>query len=192
MRRRLTFLICVVAIGVVGVAAPAFADSGGGGHSPSVQFSSTGSGTYTSGGTPGCQFGGQCTATSQGTTVVTAGSTTFPATFSASTTVDYSKVVFPSPTTYCAPASGTVTITSTAKATDQIFKTEQGTVCAGTGTGASHTFSGTYVITGGSGQFAGATGSGTAASQDNGGATITSATENGTISYRGAKSHGQG
>lgn len=195
--KRLTYLIGLVAVGVLVTTGPALAGPSGSGSGPSVQFSSTGSGNYTGGGPPGCQFGGQCTETSQGTATVTAGSTTFSATFTASTTVDYSQAQL-SGTSYCAPASGTVTITSVTNSSDQIFKTEQGTVCAGTQAGAPHTFTGTYVITGGSGQFAGASGSGTATSVDNGGATITSATENGRIKYPGAEAdvtgdaHGQG
>lgn len=162
--------------------------SGGKGHV--VQFQATGtSGTESTdpNSKPGCQFGGQCIVDSKGTATVTAGSYTFPATYSSTLTIDYSKVTFPTPTSFCAPASGTVTLTSTVHASDQIFKSEQGQVCGGTAPGAPHTFSGTYIITGGSGRFARASGSGTVTVTDNGTGTISSSDEKGTIRYKGAR-----
>jgi hypothetical protein len=178
----------------------ASADNGHGGGN-TVNFSASGvgngqesSGTHSTlgpGGVP-CQFGGTCEVITTGQADVTAGNYNFPATYRSDLFIDYSQVTFPTPTTFCAPASGTVTLTSNTDSKDQIFKTEQGQVCGGTGTGATHTFSGTYQITGGSGRFQGATGSGTVQSADNGQGQVTSSQESGTISYPGAKGGGEG
>ncbi len=167
----------------------AYADDEGGGHggkANKVTFVSNGTGKETSGGAPGCQFSGQCTVQSSGTAVVAAGSYVFPAAFTSSLTIDYGRAVV-TPTNYCAPASGTVTLTSALTPADSIHKTESGAVCAGNQTGAPHTFIGTYPITGGTGRLAGASGSGTTVVQDNGLGVILVANETGTIRYSGAQ-----
>lgn len=69
---------------------------------------------------------------------------------------------------YCAPASGTSTLT--AANGDAVYLTMTGTVCevGATGLNVPHTFSGTYTITGGTGRFDNATGSGSVTGGDDG------------------------
>ncbi|MHB8397925.1 MAG: hypothetical protein ACYDCI_03220 [Candidatus Limnocylindrales bacterium] len=177
----------------------ASADDGGHGggdghHAHAAHFSATGVGYGQESSGPGstnptglgCQFGGTCEVDTTGQATVIAGDYTFPATYSSRLFINYAAVTFPTPTTYCAPATGTVTITSNVDSADQIYKSESGQVCGGTAAGASHTFSGTYRITGGSGRFHGATGSGAVQTADNGQGQVISSQESGTISYPGA------
>lgn len=186
LREALRTLLGGIALSALffGSSGAALADGDG---AKSVPFSSSGSGVYTGGGPAGCQFGGQCTDTAKGTITVNAGAYTFPATFTSVSVVDYSKEQQVSPGNYCAPTTVQVTITSTLHTNDQISKSETGTVCASDSAGAAHTFTGTYQITGGAGRFQAATGTGSTTSQDNGGTQITSTSEKGTISYKGAK-----
>ncbi|MHB8717458.1 MAG: hypothetical protein ACYDAC_01005 [Candidatus Dormibacteria bacterium] len=195
------FLSAVVAAtAAVMLVAPvtAVADDHGRGDTRTVDFSTTAtSGTESpgSGSTNptgyGCQFGGVCVVDTTGNADVTAGDYHFSATYTSTLSIDYGHVTLSNNDTYyCAPATGTVQITSNRNAGDRIDKTESGQVCGGTATGAPHTFSGTFQITGGSGRFTGATGSGSVSSQDDGHGTVTSSTEQGTISYHGA--HGPG
>ena len=175
------------------VLAPASASANGNGNgngrsSNTVEFQAKAdNGTETATGPSGCQFGGTCHVSTTGTASVRAGNYGFDATYTSALAINYGAVTFPKPGQYCAPAAGTVHIASTTTPGDSIDKTEQGQVCAGTGTGASHTFTGTYTITGGSGRFTGATGSGSVRTTDDGAGNVTSSHEWGTITYAGAK-----
>lgn len=145
-------------------------------------------GTEVATGPAGCQNdGGTCHVTTTGTANVRTGNYGFPATYTSTLAIDYGHVTYPRAGYYCAPATGTVHIQSQSNASDSIDKTEQGQVCGGTGVGAAHTFTGSYQVTGGSGRFSGATGSGSVRSADDGAGNVTSSHEWGTISYPGAK-----
>ena len=176
----------------------ASADNGGDGPSKgsTVQFSAVGtSGTESPGpnstGNP-CQQGGTCEVITNGSALVSAGSYVFPATYVSDLYIDYSGAYQTTLGSFCAPATGTVTITSQLNPDDQIFKSETGLVCGGDSAGATHTFNGTYEITGGAGRFSGASGSGTVTAADDGLGTVTASQESGTISYPGARGHGEG
>ena len=170
------------ALGASGIlmlaAAPAFAS-----NSP-VPFKSTGSGTETPA-TANCQF------TAEGCTVVSNGT----ATSSHMGTGPYQSTLtvfwaanYPNPPAsngkggFCAPASGTGTIT--AANGDTLTQSEIGTVCevGPSVAGNAHTFKGTYTNTGGTGRFAGATGGGTVTGGDDGSGN-SYYSETGTISY---------
>ena len=83
---------------------------------------------------------------------------------------------------YCAPASGSGTLT--AANGDTLNQTETGMVCevGATGSNVPHTFNGTFVNTGGTGRFAYATGNGTVTGGDDGSGNSTFS-ETGTIGY---------
>lgn len=148
--------------------------------SPTVPFKSAGSGTETSLSSPGCQFTALgCTVQSNGTATSShMGSGPYVSTL----TVDWAAATSNGAGGYCAPATGTATIT--AANGDALYQTESGTVCevGATGPNVAHTFSGTYQNTGGTGRFAGAGGSGTVTGGDNGSGD-SSYQESGTISY---------
>lgn len=173
------------------ILAPASASAAGNGGERSantVEFQAKAdNGTETSTGPANCQFGGTCHVSTTGTADVRAGNYGFEATYASALAIDYGQVTFPKQGEYCAPAAGTVHIVSSSTPADSIDKTEQGQVCAETSTGASHTFTGTYTITGGSGRFSGASGSGSVRSTDDGAGNITSSHEWGTITYADAK-----
>lgn len=122
----------------------------------------TSTGTVLTTGTLGCQTTtAGCTLTSSGT-VGGPWTGTYTSTFTIlwASTLTISNGA--SPTGYCAPASGTVTLTLTGLGT--ITKQETGTVCevGPTGVNVAHTFNnGTFTVQSGTGVFAGATGSGT-------------------------------
>jgi hypothetical protein len=82
----------------------------------------------------------------------------------------------------CAPANGTGTLT--AANGDTLTQFESGTVCetAASAPNVPHSFTGSFFDTGGTGRFAGATGSGTITGGDDG-AGNSNYTETGTISY---------
>lgn len=167
-------------------------------HSKTVDFSATATSGTESAGTGstnpsgnGCQFAGVCVVDTSGNANVVTGNYRFAATYTSTLSINYAAATSTHKgADYCAPASGTVQITSTSNPADQIYKSESGQVCGGQGGGAPHTFSGTYTITGGSGRFAGASGSGSVSTTDNGQGTVTSSTESGTITYDGAQGPG--
>ena len=174
----------------------AFADNGGDGQGnvSTVQFLAVGTtGTESPGpnstGNP-CQQGGTCEVITSGSALVSAGSYVFPATYLSDLYIDYAGAYQTTVGSFCAPATGTVTITSQVNSEDQIFKSETGLVCGGDSPGATHTFNGTYQITGGAGRFSGASGSGTVTAADDGLGTVTASQEGGTISYPGAGGEG--
>jgi hypothetical protein len=162
-------------IALMGLAAPALADS--------VQrLDAVGAGAVTSPGASGCQFSpGLCVVTSSGTLT---GDALGQATFTSTLNILWSSATPNGGGGFCAPASGTTTVT--AAAGDVLALGEVGTVCeAGhTGTPVPHTFNGTYVICsqalGGAaespcsaafastGRFASASGAGNAAGGDDG------------------------
>ncbi|MGH8995692.1 MAG: hypothetical protein ACRDYB_06635, partial [Acidimicrobiales bacterium] len=83
---------------------------------------------------------------------------------------------------FCAPASGTGTIT--AANGDALDQSESGTVCevGSTGLNVPHTFTGTFTDTGGTGRFTTATGRGTVTGGDDGSGN-SNYQETGTITY---------
>lgn len=143
-------------------------------------FNSTGSGTETSLSPPGCQF------TLAGCTVQTNGTATSThlgsGPYVSSLTVDWAGAYSNGAGGFCAPASGTSTLT--AANGDTLTLSNTGTVCEVGATGANvpHTFKGNFTITGGTGRFAGAGGSGTESGGDNGTGNA-NYTISGTISY---------
>ena len=146
---------------------------------PTVPFKSSGSGTETSLSAAGCQFtSAGCTVESDGTAISThLGKGPYVSTL----TIDWSAATSNGAGGFCAPASGSSTLT--AANGDTLTFTDTGTVCevGATGLDVAHTFSGTYAITGGTGHFAGAGGSGTITGGDDG-AGRSSFSANGTVS----------
>lgn len=172
----------LAAAAMLGGTGAALADGSG----PPQPFSTyVTTGTESSHSAQGCQNGHTCIVETQGTATVTAGPLVFLANYDQVLFIDYSKaVVSMGGTYYCAPASGGVVIQSQSKPGNRIYKYETGQVCGQTAAGASHTFTGTFVIVGGTGTFAHATGSGTATASDNGmGSVNPGPSENGTIAY---------
>lgn len=149
--------------------------------SPSnVSFKSSGSGTETSLSASGCQ------STLDGCTVQSTGTATSShlgtGPYVSTLTVDWAAYTDNGSGGYCAPATGTGTIT--AANGDTLDQSEQGTVCeiGATGSSVPHTFNGTFTNTGGTGRFASASGGGTISGGDDGsGNSLYS--ESGTISY---------
>lgn len=145
-----------------------------------LPFKSAGSGTETSLSAAGCQF------TLVGCTVQSAGTATSShmgtGPYTSTLTVDWADATSNGDGGFCAPASGTGTIT--AANGDTLSQSESGTVCevGPTGSNVPHTFSGTYTNTGGTGRFADATGSGTVTGGDDGFGN-SNYQESGTISY---------
>jgi len=121
-----------------------------------VKISATG--TVTDAGTAGCQFtAAGCTLTSSGTLTGVVGGT-FTSTF----TILWMQASPNGQGGFCAPATGHTTLTLPGLGT--ITKNETGTVCevGPTGLNVPHTFTGTFTVTGGTGVFNNASGSGTA------------------------------
>lgn len=145
-------------------------------------FRSAGSGTEQSLSAPGCQNVGthDCTVQTTGTATSThLGTGPYVSTL----TVHWGQAYSNGAGGYCAPADGPSTLT--AANGDTLSLWNAGTVCevGATGLYIPHTFSNaTYKITGGTGRFAGASGSGTESGGDDGfGNAYYSAS--GTISY---------
>lgn len=115
-------------------------------------------GTVTAAGADGCQLtDAGCTVTSTGTLVGVTGGT-----YSSTWTILWKQAVSNGQGGYCAPATGTATLTFPIVGT--LTKSEQGTVCevGATGTNVEHTLSnGTFTVTSGTGLLTSATGSGT-------------------------------
>lgn len=172
MRRIL--IATVVAAGALAMPAAALAGPAG------VPFKSAGSGTETSLSSPGCQFTLQgCTVQSNGT-ATSSHMGTGP--YVSTLTVDWAAATSNRAGGFCAPATGTGTIT--AANGDTLDQTEQGTVCevGPTASNAPHSFSGTYTNTGGTGRFSTASGGGTVTGGDDGSGN-SNYQETGTISY---------
>jgi hypothetical protein len=118
-------------------------------------------GSQTSSGAPNCQFDPSgCTIQSAGTIT---GSPITAGTFTSTLTILYTQFTTGNPNfAFCAPASGSATLVDGANSANTITKAETGQVCASSfGSGGSYTFMGNYTITGGTGIYSGASGSGT-------------------------------
>ena len=145
------------------------------------QFHQVGKGV-TGGAAPGCQFTqAGCTETLSGTVN---GTPIHQGTYSGMLTINYSQATSNGQGGYCAPASGQVTLTDSQTPSNSISKNEHGTVCevGATGNNVPHTFNGTFQITGGTGEYSDATGSGTVQASEQGDGTTTTH-EDGTFSY---------
>jgi len=130
-----------------------------------TEFRAAGHGVITATGAPGCQFtAAGCAVSSRGTLQ---GTLIGDATFVSSLTVAWSAATPNGAGGYCAPASGTVDVTSEHGA---LRLQEQGTVCevGATASQAPHTLNATFYILGGTGRFADLQGTGTAVSSDDG------------------------
>jgi hypothetical protein len=118
-------------------------------------------GSQTSAGASNCQFSPSgCTIGSAGTVIgtpITAG------TFTSTLTIYYTQFTVGNPGfAFCAPASGSATLVDGTNTANTISKAESGQVCASSfGSDGSYTFIGNYTITGGTGIYSGATGTGT-------------------------------
>lgn len=126
------------------------------------------SGTVTAAGAAGCQF------TAAGCTVTSAGTITgaFMGTYNSSITILWMQATPNGSGGFCAPASGTTTLTLTGLGT--VTKAEKGSVCevGPTGANVEHKMTdGTFTVTAGTGVFSGATGSGTSSFDQKPGAT---------------------
>jgi hypothetical protein len=102
--------------------------------------------------------------------------------YSSSLTIDWALATSNGAGGYCAPASGSGTLT--AANGDTLTQVESGTVCevGATAANAAHTFTGVFVNTGGTGRFANAVGEGTVTGGDDGAGNSYFA-ETGTIGY---------
>lgn len=121
-------------------------------------FTVNSTGTVTGAGASGCNTSPSgCVVTSAGTLTGILGGT-----YASSWTIDWTHATPNRAGGYCAPATGTTTLTLPVAGT--LTKAEQGTVCevGATGTNVEHTLSGgTFAVSSGTGFLAGATGSGT-------------------------------
>jgi hypothetical protein len=152
------------------------------GSAASRPFKSAGSGTETNLSAPGCQF------TAAGCVVESNGRATSShlgtGPYTSDLRVDWASAYSNPDVTnaYCAPANGTGTLT--AANGDTLTQFESGTVCetAASAPNVPHSFTGSFFDTGGTGRFAGSTGSGTITGGDDG-AGNSNYTETGTISY---------
>jgi hypothetical protein len=149
-------------------------------NSVSRPFSSSGSGTETSLSAAGCQF------TIAGCTVQTNGTATSShlgrGPYRTTLTVLWSEATPNGQGGFCAPAAGSSEFT--AANGDQLDLQNTGTVCeiGPTGNNVPHSYKGTYTITGGTGGFTSASGSGTVTGGDDGQGNSNYAAS-GTISY---------
>jgi hypothetical protein len=127
-------------------------------------------GTVTSAGASGCQFtDAGCTVTSSGSLLGVVGGT-----YTSSWTILWKQATSNGAGGYCAPASGTTTLTVPKIGT--LSKTEQGTVCevGPTGTDVEHVLNGgTFSVSGGSGLLAHASGSGSVSFDQKPGGSVT-------------------
>jgi len=158
MKSRIFALVAGTALAAF-IAAPVFAGS-------ALPFKSAGSGTESSLSAAGCQFTlAGCTVESDGTAI---SSHLGKGAYTSTLTIDWAAATSNGSGGYCAPASGTSTLT--AANGDSLTFSESGTVCevGATGIGVPHSFNGTYTITGGTGRFVGAGGTGTITGGDDG------------------------
>lgn len=125
-------------------------------------------GTVTSAGAAGCNTSPSgCTVTSAGTLTGILGGA-----YTSSWNIDWTRATSNGAGGYCAPATGSTTLTVPVLGT--LTKAEQGTVCevGATGANVEHTLSGgTFAVSSGTGPLTGATGSGTVSFDQKPGAT---------------------
>ncbi len=150
--------------------------------STNSSFQSRGTGTEASLSLSGCQF------TSAGCIVESTGTGTTshmgPDTYVSTLTVHWALATSNKSGGFCAPADGPTVITAANGDNDTVTLQNVGIVCevGATALHAPHTFNGLFTISGGTGDFAGATGSGTVTGGDNG-YDISYYTASGTIAY---------
>jgi hypothetical protein len=122
----------------------------------------TGTGTQTQTSPQGCQNGGECTSelvgSITGTPITNPDDEGEDAGINATLTADYSQATSPTPDTFSAPTTGTATLTDANGSTLEL-DVEGDYTGNNDGTGPT-TFTGTFTVTGGTGNFADATGSG--------------------------------
>ena len=162
MRRPLLLLALCMALALA-LATPAMAQT-------TQPITEEGTGTQELTSQPGCQNGGECTSELEGSVAgdpITNPDAVEPgAGITATLTADYSQVEQgPTPGTFSVPTTGTATLTDADGST--LSLDVQGTYTGSTAGTGPMTFAGTFTITGGTGRFAGASGSGdlTATSQ---------------------------
>lgn len=151
---KLLRLVGATALVVAGLAAMS-------GSALAANLNEQGTGQQTSSGAPNCQNeAAGCTITSAGTFT---GTPIAVGTFTSTLTILYTQYTpGPAPYAFCAPASGGATLVDSSDSANTITKSESGQLCASSfGSDGSYTFIGTYDITGGTGIYSGATGSGT-------------------------------
>ncbi len=173
--RRITVLTALLAALAVGVTS---ASAGKG--SANRPFKSAGSGAETSLSPLGCQNTAVgCTVESDGTATSSHLGT---GAYTSTLTIDWADATSNGAGGFCAPASGTGTLT--AANGDTLNQTESGTVCevGATSLTAPHTFTGTFTNAGGTGRFADAGGGGTITGGDDGSGN-SYYSESGTIGY---------
>jgi hypothetical protein len=160
-----------------------------------TSFSAVGSGTVTSPRASGCQFSGLCTVTSEGQIT---GDKIGSASFVTTLNINWAQAVQNGSGGYCAPASGTSTVTV---ANGSVLALgEVGTVCevGETGEPVPHTFNGTYAVCSktladanespcsssfvSTGRFANSTGTGNVVGGDDGNSSVI-ASVNGALSF---------
>jgi hypothetical protein len=120
-----------------------------------------GQATLTASGAPNCQNDPSgCTIQSAGTIT---GTPIAEGTFTSTLTIFYTQFTVGNPGyAFCAPANGTATLVDGVSPDNTITKSEDGQVCASSfGSDGSYTFIGNFEITGGTGIYSGATGTGT-------------------------------
>jgi hypothetical protein len=157
------------------------------GSALAASLSEQGIGQQTSSGASGCQFDPSgCTVQSAGTII---GTPIAQGTFTSTLTILYTQFNTGNPAyAFCAPASGSATLTDGANSDNTITKDESGQLCASSfGSNGSYTFIGTYNITGGAGVYSGATGSGTVDTFQPTQTSPFTSSEDGTITTTGEK-----
>ncbi len=131
------------------------------GSALAATFSEQSAGQQTSSGAPNCQNeAAGCTIQSAGTIT---GTPIAQGTFTSTLTIFYTQYTTGHPGyAFCAPANGNATLVDATNPDNTITKDEGGQVCASSfGSGGSYTFIGNYNITGGTGIYSGAAGTGT-------------------------------
>ena len=163
---RFALVLIPVAALALGLAVTSAVTSAMANASPTRPFSSSGTGTEMSLSAVGCQFTlAGCAVESNGTATSSHLGT---GAYVSDLTVVWAQATSNGHGGFCAPASGPSTLT--AAHGDTLTLSNSGTVCEVGHTGANvpHTFNGTYTITGGTGRFAHASGSGTETGGDDG------------------------
>jgi hypothetical protein len=163
--RTFTVVGSVVAIAASIPLGMAFAAASGSSNSRSHNFQSAGQGTSVSESKPGCQF------TAAGCTIKTTGyannGSLGNGKYTETITIDWAANYSNGKGGYCAPSSGPSVLTTSH---GKIDIQTTGTVCevAKSVTFGRHVFFGTYSVTGGTGRFAHASGTGSSYGGDNG------------------------
>ena len=171
---------CIVRLGGIAVlVVVAFALTTG--SALAANFDEQGVGHQTSSGAPNCNMSPSgCTIESAGTIT---GTPIAVGTFTSTLTIYYTQYNTNNPNyAFCAPANGSATLVDGTNAANTITKDESGQLCASSfGSGGSYSFIGSYTITGGTGVYSGATGSGTVSTFQPTQASPFTSSENGTI-----------